>query len=187
SAGASYRRLLIHEYGGIAVTGLDVVAKNIANGSTTSDAVTSTSATTTASGELVFGAVMDDAGLNNIAAGTGFTLRQSVNNKDLASEDLVQSSSGSVAATFTFSAADRYLAQMVSFKAAASGNTPPTVATPAAATPNPVTGTTTNLSVLGADNGGEADLIYTWATTGTDRKGVTFSANRTEERRVAKE
>ena len=90
--------------------------KNIANGSTTSNAITSTAATTTASGDLVFGTVMDDAGVNNTTAGTGFTLRQSVNNKDLASEDLVQTSGGSVAATFTFSAAHRYLAEMVTFK-----------------------------------------------------------------------
>ena len=44
---------------------------------------------------------------------------------------------------------------------------PPTVATPASATPSPVTGTTVNLSVLGADvnPGGEASLKYTWVAT----------------------
>jgi hypothetical protein len=117
SATAPYRRLLVHEYRGIALTGaLDVVAKNLANGSTASNAITSTAATTTVSGDLVFGAVMDDAGVNNITAGTGFTMRQSVNNKDLASEDFVQVSAGSVAATFTFSTAHRYLAALVTFK-----------------------------------------------------------------------
>ena len=41
----------------------------------------------------------------------------------------------------------------------------PTVATPAAATPNPVTtGLATALSVLGADDRGEAALTYTWST-----------------------
>ncbi|NBT12740.1 MAG: hypothetical protein EBS56_04015 [Planctomycetia bacterium] len=40
----------------------------------------------------------------------------------------------------------------------------PTLATPAASTPNPVTGKTASLSVLGADDGGEATLKYTWAT-----------------------
>jgi Glycosyl hydrolases family 28/Bacterial Ig-like domain (group 2) len=44
-------------------------------------------------------------------------------------------------------------------------NATPTVATPAAASPSPVPGTTTNLSVLGADDGGESNLIYTWAAT----------------------
>src|SRR5207237_3069865 len=62
---------------------------------------------------------------------------------------------------------------------------PPTEATPASATPNPVTGTTTNLSVLGADNGGEANLTYTWATTGTPPAAVTFSANGTNAARNA--
>ena len=58
-------------------------------------------------------------------------------------------------------------------------NAAPTVATAAAASPNPVTGTTTALSVLGADDAGEANLTYTWATTGTPPAAVTFSANGT--------
>jgi hypothetical protein len=58
-------------------------------------------------------------------------------------------------------------------------NSPPTVATAAAATPSPVAGTTTNLSVLGADDGGEAALTYTWATTGTPPAVVSFSVNGT--------
>ena len=52
-----------------------------------------------------------------------------------------------------------------------------TVATAASATPNPVTGTTTAVSVLGADAGGESGLTYTWAATGP--APVTFSANGT--------
>jgi hypothetical protein len=60
-----------------------------------------------------------------------------------------------------------------------SQNTPPTVAAPAAAAPSPATGTTTALSVLGADDGGEASLTYFWATTGTPPANVGFSANAT--------
>ncbi len=41
-------------------------------------------------------------------------------------------------------------------------NAAPTIATHAAAAPSPVTGTTTALSVLGADDGGENNLTYTW-------------------------
>jgi hypothetical protein len=41
----------------------------------------------------------------------------------------------------------------------------PTVTVAAAAAPSPVVGTTVALSVLGADNGGEANLTYTWAAT----------------------
>jgi len=58
-------------------------------------------------------------------------------------------------------------------------NAAPTIATPAAAAPNPVIGTTTALSVLGADDAGEANLTYAWATTGTPPASVTFSANGT--------
>ena len=55
----------------------------------------------------------------------------------------------------------------------------PTVVTPAAATPNPVTGTTTNLSALGTETGGGANLTYTWAATAlpSGAAAPTFSAN----------
>ena len=56
-------------------------------------------------------------------------------------------------------------------------NQAPTVTAAASATPNPVTGTTTGLSALGADDGGEANLTYTWSATGP--AAVTFSANGT--------
>jgi autotransporter-associated beta strand protein len=55
----------------------------------------------------------------------------------------------------------------------------PTVATPAAAAPSPVTGTTTTLTVLGADSGGESNLTYTWSLTGSPPAGVNYSANGT--------
>jgi subtilase family serine protease len=41
----------------------------------------------------------------------------------------------------------------------------PTLATAAAASPNPVTGTTTALSALGADTNGASTLTYTWSAT----------------------
>jgi hypothetical protein len=56
-------------------------------------------------------------------------------------------------------------------------NQPPTVVTPASATPGQVTGKTTSLSVLGGGGGGEAKLTYTWASSGP--AAVTFSANGT--------
>src|SRR5712671_4721507 len=55
-------------------------------------------------------------------------------------------------------------------------NQPPAVAQPAAASPAPVSGTTTALSALGADDGGAAALTYTWAATQAP-DAVTFSAN----------
>ncbi len=56
-----------------------------------------------------------------------------------------------------------------------SPNKPPTIAEAASATPNPVSGATTALSVLGADDGGEANLTYTWSCSGP--AGVTFSVD----------
>jgi autotransporter-associated beta strand protein len=55
--------------------------------------------------------------------------------------------------------------------------TAPTIVTAAAASPATVTGTTTALSVLGADDGGEALLTYTWSSTGP--AAVAFSASGT--------
>ena len=49
------------------------------------------------------------------------------------------------------------------------------VATPAAAAPNPVTGTTTALSVLGAENGSDTGLTYSWSYTGP--AGVTYAGS----------
>ena len=51
------------------------------------------------------------------------------------------------------------------------------MATPATASPNPVTGTTTALNVLGTDSAGETTLVYTWSATGP--ASVTFTANGT--------
>ena len=61
--------------------------------------------------------------------------------------------------------------------AATATNAPPTVARPAVATPNPVTAKTATLSVLGADDGGESSLRYTWSSTGPS--ATTFSVNGT--------
>lgn len=56
---------------------------------------------------------------------------------------------------------------------------PPTVATPAAAQPNIVQAKTAVLSVLGADDRGEANLTYTWAAIAlpAGAPGVSFTTN----------
>jgi MYXO-CTERM domain-containing protein len=56
------------------------------------------------------------------------------------------------------------------------GAQPPTVATPASAGQSTVSGTSTTLSVLGADSAGESTLTYTWSSS---PGGPTFSANGT--------
>jgi hypothetical protein len=69
---------------------------------------------------------------------------------------------GSVAGTATIAATSGPVAGSAAILVT---NAAPTVATPATATPNPITGTTTSLSVLGSDDGGESNLTYTWTVT----------------------
>ena len=85
---------------------------------------TSGSALTTGAGDLIFGAFMDDSGTTTITAGAGFTQRQFTAN-DTASEDMIQTSAGAVAATANFAASTDYLAQMVAFRAASVAVTKP--------------------------------------------------------------
>jgi hypothetical protein len=113
-ASVAYRRLIALEYSGI--TALDVTATYMGTANIRANNVTSTAAITTSAHELILGAVMDDTGQNNISPGTGFTQRAYANNKDLACQDMVQSSAGSVASTQTFNAAHTYLAHMAAFK-----------------------------------------------------------------------
>ena len=58
-------------------------------------------------------------------------------------------------------------------------NVAPTVATVATAASTTVLGTSVGLSMLGADDAGEAALTYTWTTTGQVPAPVTFSGNGT--------
>jgi hypothetical protein len=55
----------------------------------------------------------------------------------------------------------------------------PSIAQAAAASPSPVTGETTVLSVSATDPAGASGLTYTWTTTGSPPAPVTFSANGT--------
>ncbi len=54
---------------------------------------------------------------------------------------------------------------------------PPTVIAAALASPTLVVGLTTSLSVLGADDGGESALAYSWSPIGTPPAAVAFSSN----------
>lgn len=58
------------------------------------------------------------------------------------------------------------------------GSGAPTITTTASATPNPVAGTTTHLSVRATDDAGEAGLVYRWTTTSAPMT-VTYSVNDT--------
>ncbi len=93
-AGNAFNVIIIHEYSGIALASpLDV--SSVANGITDDGpaAISSGSATTSKDGELIFGYANIYRG--NLSAGPGFTLRQS---PDGASEDMVQTTAGPIAA-----------------------------------------------------------------------------------------
>lgn len=53
--------------------------------------------------------------------------------------------------------------------------TSPTIVTAAACNPSPVLETGARLSVLGSDQSGEQNLVYTWSPQGTPPAGVVFS------------
>ena len=115
-----FRELSIHEYSGVATTNpLDTSASTFGSGSTGADGYTTTASTTTTNGDLIFGMMMDDAGTSaTLSAGTGFnTLRANIASPGpFAAEDKVQATAGSVAATFTSTAAHTYAAYMLAFK-----------------------------------------------------------------------
>ena len=83
----------------------------------------STSWDTMGAGALIFGVTKVKVGPMTMTAGSGFTRRLGVSCSgcswdDMVSEDRVQTAAGAAAATWTFSMAARYMAQMAAFKAA---------------------------------------------------------------------
>ncbi len=92
------------------------------SGSTT--AVTTNSNTTTTNGDLIFGAFDNDSGgASTVTAGTGFTIEGSatvLNAQDFTTEDKIQTTAGSIAATETWGTARSNGEAMVAFKPASS-------------------------------------------------------------------
>jgi hypothetical protein len=110
-------RMVVTEYEGLnAAYPVDVSASQANVTTTSANAGTSTAASTTVAGDLIYGVFMEPAGaLSN--AGTNFTRQTAVNGVELATQDYIQTSAGSIAATQTFSvASNRYLAGMVAFR-----------------------------------------------------------------------
>jgi hypothetical protein len=178
-----YRRVIISEYSGIAsASPLDATAKRQGTATTASNGVTSAVGTTTTGGDLIFGAVMDDSGsFGTITAGTGFTRRAILNDMDIATEDMLQTTAGPIAATFTFSLTDHYLAQMVAFRPAAVA--PDTVGTAQfslACTPTTLasgaTSTCTIMTTQPAPSGGGAFSLSSSSTSLIVPASVTVSA-----------
>lgn len=90
----------------------------------------------------------------------------------------VTSSISGLGTTFTYNFAP-YSITILKFSAGT--NNAPTFANTASAAPSTVAGTSTNLSVLGADDGGESNLVYTWSVLGTPPAPVVFDVNGSNE------
>ncbi len=83
-------------------------------------------------------------------------------------------------ATNASTASNGWYIDDIALAGATSSNLSPSIVTSAAATPSPVPGTSTVLTVEASDDGGEPGLTYTWsATGGTFQRPVTFSENGT--------
>ncbi len=117
-----YRALVVGEMSGVATAPLDVeTGQYQAAPGTGTDAVTSGGVTTTANGDFIcgFAAVASAFRANSFTAGTGYTEREETaptSGIDLAFETQVQSSAGSIAATFTQANSDNTLAALLTFK-----------------------------------------------------------------------
>jgi len=101
---AGHKGVVCHEISGADTTSPDdgYVGNWVTSMDDTTDGVTSTAITTTANGDYIFGATYDSGGgCTTVNAGTSFTGHTLSGCQVLYSEHRIQSSAGSVAATFT--------------------------------------------------------------------------------------
>ena len=172
-AGTYTFRVTIADQDGVTVTSSVVVP---VQQHATSVAVSPASATVAPNGTQAFTASLKDQFGAAMASQPTFTW--SVSGGGIVDSSGVFTAGGTAGGPFTVTAADSGSSLQGTGSVTVS-NSVPTVAVNAAASPNPVTsGTTTSLSVLGADDGGESHLTYTWAVT-AGPSGVTFGANGT--------
>lgn len=121
-AGAvTYASMQVAEYSGVATSlPLDqTTSNNQTTPGTATDAITSGSVTTTTDGQLIVGwTTALTVGVGTVTAGTNYTARTNIFG-DTVDEDRVQTSAGSIAATFTTtSATSNYITIISTFKAA---------------------------------------------------------------------
>lgn len=128
TAAHTFALLSVHEYSGVITTSpLDQATFNFqATPGTGTNAITSGNVTTTTDGQLIFGcAGSTEANTGVVSAGTNYTIRQNPLN-DNPSEDRVQASAGSTAATFTTNdTTASYHSLIATFKAGASAGVTP--------------------------------------------------------------
>jgi hypothetical protein len=134
SASSSFRGLVIAEYSGAATSG--VLDQNTTGHETAATATpTDNSMTTTANGDLIVSALVFRNATSPASAGSGYSMiavdQASGVGLDFGAEDQIQSSAGSIAATFTLTTASAASAIMsAAFKAATAGSTPQPLVVP---------------------------------------------------------
>lgn len=114
---AAFGQVIVHQARGVVAFDKSALAVQIFPGTGT-DAVSSGSVTTTTNGQYIFGASAKcQASGNVLTAGTGFTQRIQQNNSGAASlsESQIQTSAGSIAATFTTSSDGPYMTGIMTF------------------------------------------------------------------------
>ena len=116
--GKSYLTVAIHEYAGMALTGvLDQTQNGNGTGSSATSGLTST---TTQGGELVFGAHLHAAnGTVAATAGTGFTIRLAMTNgsyEPLVTEDRLVQATGRYEASLKWAKSVSWQAAVATFK-----------------------------------------------------------------------
>jgi len=131
SATVAFRRMVIGEYAGIATSSaIDGSNAQVQTSPATgADTLNSLTATTTGSGDLIWGSTLDGTGSGNtLSAGTSpnaFTARAngtSADNTDMMAEDFSQTSAGSIEATAGCTAAAHdFITHMMAFKIAGAG------------------------------------------------------------------
>jgi hypothetical protein len=116
---SAFSTILVDEYKNIATTScLDQHAVHFQPNAvpTTANGITSGSQTTTSNGDLIYGSTVDVIGNGTINSGTGFTARQNIASAFM-TEDEIQATAGSTAATFTASASsDAFITALLALK-----------------------------------------------------------------------
>jgi hypothetical protein len=125
STGPSEQQIYVEERTGLLTSG--VLDQHVMNGQGSegpgTDDLTSTAKTTVASGEDIVG-ITKAQFASTPTPSTGFTQRfNAAGSGNLTAEDKVQSSSGSIAATFSAGDNDNWITGMMTFKASGGGGT----------------------------------------------------------------
>jgi IPT/TIG domain len=175
----AYLAVGVHEYSGIvASAALDVAIGRLGTGS----APSSGSATTTASGDLIFGCGVDDGSGqgDTFIAGSGFTKRVDLGNTAAYSdEDGAQTQAGPIAATWTLSPANSWIATLTAFKSTTgSPNTtpPPPTSAPTIAGLSPSTGPVGSHVTITGTNFGRRQVTSTVSFSGISATTTSWSS-----------